>query len=664
MKNQMIGVGCVVAMVAAWPASPGHAAAPSSQEPQDKQSKLIAVLTSGAAPEEKALACKKLAVYGGKEAVPALAPLLADERLASWARIALEAIPSPAADSALRDAAEKLHGKLLVGVVNSLGVRRDAKATSLLTRQLKEQDAEVASAAAIALGRIGSAKAASALTRSLAEPRADVRSAIAQGCILCAEQRLAEMDYADATKLYDTVRTAAVPRQRLLEATRGAILARQSGGLPLLLEHLRSPDKGFFYIALRTARELPGAEITGALATELERTSPDRQPQLLLALSDRTDGLVVPVLLQATGKGPLKVRLVAVGALERRGTSACVPALLKAAAAPEPELAQAALGVLARLPGASVDTNILGRLQQSQSKQRQVLIQLATQRRLDAALPAMLSSAQDADAGVRSAAFEGIGALGDEKQAGELVRLLPNISNPADRSNIESALISLASRKPAGCLLPLLRLAQSENSSLRIIGLHALASAGGPEALASIVEATKDQEEPVQDEAVRVLSTWPNNWPDDASVARPLLQLAKSSEKTTYQTLGLRGYLQYVQVNKKLDNAAKVTKVSQVVPLMKRPEEKRLAITALHGIQTPGALELLLSFASDSALVEDACSALVSLAGHRSGGSLSAAERKQALQTVINKSQNEATKTRAQEALKGVQTGEPVGQAL
>jgi hypothetical protein len=40
-------------------------------------------------------------------AVPALAALLTDEQLAAWARIALEAIPDPAADQALREAAAR-----------------------------------------------------------------------------------------------------------------------------------------------------------------------------------------------------------------------------------------------------------------------------------------------------------------------------------------------------------------------------------------------------------------------------------------------------------------------------------------------------------------------------------------------------------------------------
>ena len=68
-------------------------AAEQSSASAEKQRKLIAVLQSDAAPAEKAITCKQLAIYGTKDAVAALAPLLENKDLTSWARIALEAIP-------------------------------------------------------------------------------------------------------------------------------------------------------------------------------------------------------------------------------------------------------------------------------------------------------------------------------------------------------------------------------------------------------------------------------------------------------------------------------------------------------------------------------------------------------------------------------------------
>ena len=102
-------------------------AAPSvNSTDKEKERKLIAILKSDAPSQDKAIPCKQLAVYGTKDAVPALAALLSNSDLASWARIALEAIPDPAVDDALRTAMGKLQGNLLVGVINSIGYRRDA----------------------------------------------------------------------------------------------------------------------------------------------------------------------------------------------------------------------------------------------------------------------------------------------------------------------------------------------------------------------------------------------------------------------------------------------------------------------------------------------------------------------------------------------------------
>ncbi|MCX6929968.1 MAG: HEAT repeat domain-containing protein, partial [Verrucomicrobia bacterium] len=94
--------------------------------------KLVAILKSDAPQKEKADACRELARIGNKDAVAPLAALLPDEQLSHMARYGLETIPDPAVDEALREAAEKLHGRLLVGVIGSLGVRHDTKAVKIL----------------------------------------------------------------------------------------------------------------------------------------------------------------------------------------------------------------------------------------------------------------------------------------------------------------------------------------------------------------------------------------------------------------------------------------------------------------------------------------------------------------------------------------------------
>ncbi len=73
----------------------------------------------------------------------------------------------PSVDDALRDALGKLKGRLLVGVIGSLGVRRDGRAVEPLSKMLANPDAVVARAAARALGKIGTLESGKVLSQRL-----------------------------------------------------------------------------------------------------------------------------------------------------------------------------------------------------------------------------------------------------------------------------------------------------------------------------------------------------------------------------------------------------------------------------------------------------------------------------------------------------------------
>ena len=306
---------------------------------KEKEQSLIKILESNAPPQDKAIPCKQLAIYGSKDAVPALAALLPDANLSSWARIALEAIDDPAADAALRDAMGKVKGRRLVGVINSIGVRRDAGSTEALIARLGDSDADVAAAAAVALGHIGGDAAAKALVPLLGNTPDKVRPFVAEGCILLAERNLADGKSAEAVKLYDAVQQAKVPKQKMLEGTRGAILARGADGFGLLAEQLKSDDQARVGIGLRTARELSGKQVTESLAGLLGQLSAERQPMLLLAIADRSDEAVLPAVIGAAKTGPKPLRMSAVRVLDRLGSVSSVPVLLDAMAGDDAELA-------------------------------------------------------------------------------------------------------------------------------------------------------------------------------------------------------------------------------------------------------------------------------------------------------------------------------------
>jgi HEAT repeat protein len=619
-----------------------------------KEQELIKIVESDAPKKDKAIPIKQLTIYGSEACVPALAKLLSDPELASWARIPLEAIPGTAPDDALRYAASTLDGRLLIGAINSIGVRRDPKAIDILAGKLGDPDPGVGRAAAEALGRIGGAKAIAVLEPALKTTKDSVRSAVALGCVYCAERLDAEGKSAEAVKLYDTIRKADVPQQRIIEGTRGAILARGNDGIPLLVEQLNSEDKAFFRLGLRVARELPGPEATMAVVGEMNKAPEARKMMLIIALAERGDRKALPAVLAAAKSGSAAVRVAALEALEDLGDASCIGVLLDAAVEADAAVAKAATTTLARLPGDDVEAAMAAMLPKAEPKARQVLAALVGQRRIEAALPALVESTSHADAGVRVAAVAAIGVMGSDKQAPDLVKAVQKTQDAKERGAIEKALVGISSRGKAACVPHLLPLAKSDSAAVRVVGLHALAAAGGPEALAAVKAALGDKESGVQDEAVRTLSTWPNKWPEDDAVLEPLVGLVKSQKKN-HQILALRGVLQYLQGTKKLNDAAKMAKLDEVLPMIERPEEKRLAISVLGTIGTAGSLEKLSAYAGDKGLAEEASSAIVNLVGRRGGVKGVPKEKlREALLTAAGQARSGRTKKRAQDLLKRI----------
>ncbi|HNQ88280.1 MAG TPA: HEAT repeat domain-containing protein [Verrucomicrobiota bacterium] len=575
-----------------WVAS---TAAADSASPTDRERQLIAVLQSNDPPAEKAITCKKLAVCGTSQAVPALAPLLSDPHLASWARIALEAIPGPAADAALRDAAGRLQGLLLVGVINSIGVRADARSVEVLAAKLADANPEVASAAAVALGRIGTEPAVRALESVLPRAPAGSMSAVAQGCILCAERYFDHGNLTEAQRLYDLVRNANVPEQRLAEATRGAILARGLEGVPLLIETLRSPHRPTVAMGLRTARELPGPTVTEALAKELARVDPSRQGPLLSALADRGDAAVWPVIFNAARSGSKNLRTEAIGAIGRKGNVAGVAVLLDVMLENNPDLAQAVKVALARLPAERVDAELISRLPASSGPNRRTLIEIAGQRRLPDAVPELIKASREADPALRATAIKALGTTVTQADLRAVTSLLAEASSANDLASIEAALQDACRRLPdkAACADQLLACLPGRTTATTCAVLRLLATASTPKALAAIQTARASQDPEVRDAAVRVLADWP-----ETAALPALLDLFRTTDQDTSRVLALRGCVRLLGQGD-LSIGQTVKTFAELMANAQRADERKLLLAGLAAVPDTAALELVNSLRTD-----------------------------------------------------------------
>ena len=194
---------------------------------------LIAILKDAASPEfKKAKACVRLGELGAKEAIPVLATLLDNDHLNVYARSGLEPMAGPEADDALRAALPKLKGNHLIGVINSLGKRRDAKAIPALAKFLHSPDQETARSAAASLGSIGGPQAQKDLQTALNKTTGLVKMAVADAALICAERYLADGKRAEALALFASMSAPEVPKPMRLAAMNAIIREETSPTRP------------------------------------------------------------------------------------------------------------------------------------------------------------------------------------------------------------------------------------------------------------------------------------------------------------------------------------------------------------------------------------------------------------------------------------------------
>ncbi len=579
-----------------------------SNSPQ-KEQELIAVLRSDAPAADKAITCKQLAIYGSSDSVADLAKLLPNAQLSSWARTALEAIPGDAADDALLAASSALDGKLLVGTINSIGVRQIAKATDLLSKRLQDQDAEIASAAAVALGRIGNDDATKSLRAALTSVSADVRSAVAEGCVLCAERLHAAGKAAAAVEIYDEVRNADVPPQRKIEATRGAMLARNDDGIPLLIETFQSPDNKMFQLALGTAREFPGAEVDKALASEVTRTTPERAALMIQAMADRPDTVVLAAVLSAAQQGDKRVRLSAINALQRVGDVSCLPLLLKIAGDYDANLSQTAKVTLAGIAGVKVDSQIVAMLPTADQKTYLMLLQLIGQRRIDA-VPEVMKGLDHSDAAVRAAALVALGETVSLQRLSVLISQVVAPKHPEDSSVAQQALKAASIRMPdreAAADALSMALSQAPTATKNLL-LEILSDVGGANALKTLAAQAKSIDPDLQDTSSRLLGKW--NGVDAAPV---LLDLATTAPAEKYRVRALRGYIGLVR-KFAMPDQQRAEMCQQAFKLSRRPEDQKLVLDVLRLYPSTETLKLAIDARQFPDLKADATAATLDIA--------------------------------------------------
>ncbi|MHC4586106.1 MAG: ThuA domain-containing protein [Planctomycetota bacterium] len=186
---------------------------------------LLGVLTSASTRAGKQFVCRELSIIGTGQSVSALGNMLMDEETSDMARYALERIPGMAVNAVLRDALRRAKGKPKIGIINSLGQRRDKRAVRALSRLVGNSDKMVATAAAAALGQVADSRATKALAEAKDKASGKLQMVVLDSYLRCADQLVAEGQKVQAMAIYNELRKEGMPGPIRTAAAAGLINA-------------------------------------------------------------------------------------------------------------------------------------------------------------------------------------------------------------------------------------------------------------------------------------------------------------------------------------------------------------------------------------------------------------------------------------------------------
>lgn len=410
--------------------------------PAEKADPLAVLKSADASYKAKADACRQLARTGTRDAIPVLAPMLLVEKTSHIARNALEPMPFPEAGAALRDALAKTEGRLKIGMISSLGIRKDTQAVPALCKLLDAKDAGVAQAAARALGVIATDKSVDALKRAIesANLPAETMRAVGDALLDVAEGCAKSGKRDAAVAIYDRLMaTKAAPIEVRIAAMRGAVLTQDTAKAAELLKRMLHSDcSDTFDGGLRTARDWSNTDqMTDVLVGSLEDLEGCRKIQVIRVLGSCGNDAAGPALLRQAARGKEAERAAALAALTSLAYEPAVPLLARLAWMGEGEVAEAAQHGLSYFPGQAGDKALRDLLNHEDAKARAAAVAMIGKGGLDKPGPILLATAtKDADEKVRLAALK---ALGNYVGQAELDGLLGAMSTARTEGEVRAA---------------------------------------------------------------------------------------------------------------------------------------------------------------------------------------------------------------------------------
>ncbi len=577
------------------------------------EKEMISFLESDATFAGKQFVCEQLSIIGTKESIPVLKALLFEDKTADIALYTLQRIPDFAAERALRELLSDAPRNIKIGIINTLGERKDNNAVNDLEKLVYDADQQTAESAVTALGKIADENAARVLLEASSKTDGELRNIVLDAYLLCADSFFDKGNASRAANIYQELYNNENTIRIRAAALRGSIQTNIDDAPDIILSVLKRDNRELQSVAVGLLRELPGNPDLSAIIEELPSLSDQAQIQLLSAFAYRNESTARNVALEAVKHNDESIRVAALTALSKIGNDSDISLFVRVATEATGTDREAARRSLDLLPGASVDQKIIDRISYSDPQVKAELIRSLSQRNAVSAINTLLKTAVDPDRSVRIESYKSLGIIAQPDNINELIRMLIEEENSGVRNEAERTVVLVAQKiadtsNQAGPVLA--QLPSVKNIDARSSLLEVLGRIGDASALFAIRKELNSDNPDSQEAAIHALSAWPN-----AEPLQELLNVVTTTDNETHKILALRGYINLVRIRSERPAAESIKFYMTAMEHATEVSEKRMILSGLSGMWSGAveALNIIAVYLEDPSLNPEAEAAIIRL---------------------------------------------------
>ncbi len=566
------------------------------------EKEMIKFLLSDATIDAKSYICSKLGEIGSEASVPVLADLLNKPELFDSARYALERIPGEQSIRVLRNALQTTEGKARIGILTSIGLRKDLKSIPTVAMFLKDSDPDTVVAAGAALDRMGKESALSALWTARTQAIEPARLKLTEYTLSCANQILKEKKSSDAL---DVVRSLSadntLPSSLRIASIRSLAQFSEEEGAKAIVKSFSDPDPNFVRLAIAACPLIKDKKVLlNVVCKEVAFLPAENQVQFIDLFASQNKKEILPYIVESMSSENVSVREASIRALGMLGGKSEIQILVQKALGEgtEAELAKTSLSTM---PGEEVGQEMLNILKKTDVEPalKKLLLPLVADRRVPGSEPVILQSAGDTDLECRIAAIKSLIEQPKTEIFDTVLQLLPNAGSDEERKLFEELILKIVLLNPEETEKRLGSLSAMLDTKpalpVQTVLLRVLARSGNPAGLEKIKSLINANTAP---ELLNAVLEALNEWSDDTPVPF-LLDFARANPQLPQRDKLLETTINLAQKTKLSDDEA-IQRMAAVLELNPSESVKKMAIEKIAARKADSSLPLLLTYLRES----------------------------------------------------------------